>query len=223
MELALYWGAAAVAMIGLSYASVPLYKLFCATSTGYGSAVVRGKTVEEKLKTRVDKPNEKMEEAAATREVRVWFNSDVADDMPWKFVPTQEFVRVRPGQPTLAFFTATNMSDKPVTGYSLYNVIPEKAAFYFNKIQCFCFEEQRLRGGESLDMPVLFYLDPEFATDWNCNKIHDITLSYSFHKVESEDGEEEDDGRPSVVKIHTNPNLSGPMPTPPAQQLAEAA
>lgn len=74
-------------------------------------------------------------------------------------------------------------SDKPVTGYSLYNVQPEKAAFYFNKIQCFCFEEQRLRAHESVDMPVLFYIDPEFATDWNCRKINDITLSYSFHKV----------------------------------------
>ncbi len=70
-----------------------------------------------------------------------------------------------------------------MTGYSLYNVTPDKAAFYFNKIQCFCFEEQRLRAGETLDMPVFFYIDPEFATDWNCRNINDITLSYIFHKV----------------------------------------
>ncbi|KXZ55283.1 hypothetical protein GPECTOR_3g42 [Gonium pectorale] len=180
-------------MIGVSYASVPLYKLFCAT-------------VEEKLKRRKEAPDSKVEQAAASREIRVWFNADVSETMPWDFQPTQEYVRVRPGQSTLVFFTAHNKSDKPVTGYSLYNVTPDKAAFYFNKIQCFCFEEQRLRGGETIDMPVFFYLDPEFATDWNCRNINDITLSYIFHKVEDAQGEEEDDGRPSVVKLHSGPH-----------------
>ncbi|KAG2425521.1 hypothetical protein HYH02_015006 [Chlamydomonas schloesseri] len=205
-ELGLYWGAAAVFMVGVSYASVPLYKLFCA-ATGYGGTVRAGESVEEKLQRRRDAPDAKVEEAASKRELRVWFNADVADDMPWDFRPTQEYVRVRPGQSTLVFFTARNKSDKPVTGYSLYNVTPDKAAFYFNKIQCFCFEEQRLRPGEQLDMPVFFYVDPEFATDWNCRNINDITLSYVFNKVEGEDEEDaEDDGRPSVVKLHSGPH-----------------
>ncbi|GFR48135.1 hypothetical protein Agub_g9969 [Astrephomene gubernaculifera] len=209
-DMALYLGSAAVCMIGLSYASVPLYKMFCA-ATGFGTGVRAGHTVEEKLKKRLESPDVKVEKAAAAREIRVWFNADVSETMPWDFKPTQEYVRVKPGQSTLVFFTATNKSDKPVTGYSLYNVTPDKASFYFNKIQCFCFEEQRLRAGESIDMPVFFYIDPEFATDWNCRNVDDITLSYIFHKVEGEE-EEEDDGRPTVVKLHAGPH-------PPAAQL----
>ncbi|EFJ50342.1 hypothetical protein VOLCADRAFT_80232 [Volvox carteri f. nagariensis] len=210
-ELGLYWGAAAVFMIGVSYASVPLYRLFCA-ATGYGGTVRAGQTVEEKLKRRMEAPDAKVEEAAAAREIRVWFNADVSEKMPWEFWPTQEYVRVRPGQSTLVFFTAHNKSDKPVTGYSLYNVTPDKAAFYFNKIQCFCFEEQRLRGGETIDMPVFFYIDPEFATDWNCRNINDITLSYMFHKVEDVDEDEEDNGQPTVVKLHSGPHPAAAAP-----------
>ncbi|GLI60336.1 hypothetical protein VaNZ11_002456 [Volvox africanus] len=215
-ELGLYWGAAAVFMIGVSYASVPLYRLFCA-ATGYGGTVRAGQTIEEKLKRRMESPDEKVEEAAAAREIRVWFNADVSERMPWDFQPTQEYVRVRPGQSTLVFFTAHNKSDKPVTGYSLYNVTPDKAAFYFNKIQCFCFEEQRLRGGETIDMPVFFYIDPEFATDWNCRNIDDITLSYMFHKVEEADEDKDDDHddeRPTVVKLHSVPHPAVTTATP---------
>ncbi|MQL77985.1 hypothetical protein Taro_010402, partial [Colocasia esculenta] len=88
------------------------------------------------------------------REIVVQFNADVADGMPWKFVPTQREVRVKPGESALAFYTAENRSSTPVTGVSTYNVTPMKAAVYFNKIQCFCFEEQRLLPGEQIDMPV---------------------------------------------------------------------
>ncbi|PNH05518.1 Cytochrome c oxidase assembly protein COX11, mitochondrial [Tetrabaena socialis] len=207
-EQGLYWGSAAVFMIGLSYAMVPLYKLFCA-ATGYGGTVRAGKSVEEKLKRRLESPDAKVEEAAAAREIRIWFNADVSETMPWTFTPTQEYVRVRPGQSTLVFFTAHNKSDKPVTGYSLYNVTPDKAAFYFNKIQCFCFEEQRLRAGEVIDMPVFFYIDPEFATDWNCRNVDDITLSYMFHKVEEDDEEEEDESR-FGLKLHSGSHPMGP-------------
>ncbi|GIL91993.1 hypothetical protein Vretimale_18527 [Volvox reticuliferus] len=221
-ELGLYWGAAAVFMIGVSYASVPLYRLFCA-ATGYGGTVRAGQTIEEKLKRRMESPDAKIEEAAAAREIRVWFNADVSERMPWEFRPTQEYVRVRPGQSTLVFFTAHNKSDKPVTGYSLYNVTPDKAAFYFNKIQCFCFEEQRLRGGETIDMPVFFYIDPEFATDWNCRNIDDITLSYMFHKVEEADEDEEEDGRPTVVKLHSGPHPAAAGPTAARPPVAATA
>jgi len=202
-ELGMYGAAAAIAMIGFAYASVPLYKLFCA-ATGYGGTVAGATTVEEKLKRRQENPNPEIEKAAETREITVWFNADVADDMPWDFEPTQEFVRVNPGKSTLVFFTAKNKSDKAITGYSVYNVTPDRAAQYFNKIQCFCFEEQRLRAGEKVDMPVFFYIDPEMASDWNCRNVNDITLSYVFHKVDDADLEEseEDDDAPTVIKLH---------------------
>ncbi|KAG1660167.1 hypothetical protein FOA52_005267 [Chlamydomonas sp. UWO 241] len=202
-ELGLYWGAAAIGMVGVSFATVPLYKIFCA-ATGYGGTPAGLDTVEEKLARRRAQPNEKVETAAAQREVTIWFNGDVADNMPWEFVPTQEFVRVKPGQSTLVFFTARNKSDQPVTGYSVFNVTPDKSAVYFNKIQCFCFEMQRLRANEEIDMPVFFYVDPEFATDWNCRNVDNITLSYMFHRVDDEDLDEEDlhPDAPTLIKLH---------------------
>lgn len=200
-ELGMYGAAAAICMIGFAYASVPLYKLFCA-ATGYGGVVAGADTVEDKMRRRQENPNPEVEKAAEERVITVWFNADVADDMPWKFEPTQEFVRVNPGKSTLVFFTAENLSDKAITGYSVYNVTPDKAAQYFNKIQCFCFEEQRLRAGEKVDMPVFFYIDPEIATNWNCRNLTNITLSYVFHKVDDADLEDEDDDAPTVIKLH---------------------
>jgi len=217
----MYGAAAAVAMIGFAYASVPLYRMVCA-ATGYGGAVQTGHTVEEKMRRRQEQPDEKMEKAAAEREITVWFNGDVAENMPWSFSPTQESVRVRPGQSALAFFTAKNDSDRPVTGYSVYNVTPEKAALYFNKIQCFCFEEQRLRAQEEVDMPVLFYIDPEMAVDWNCRNVSNITLSYTFHKVDSDEEEEEELQIPSGIKLH-GPGTHPPLTAPGATAAAAAA
>eukprot|EP00775_Hariotina_reticulata_P008764 gene8764-8943_t len=168
-------------MIGFSYASVPLYRAFC-QATGYGGAVGKAHNIEAKLKAREESPDTALEQRAAARAIRVWFQADVADDMPWRFKPTQEYVTIHPGESTLAFFTAHNLSDHNITGVSTYNVVPDKAAYYFNKIQCFCFEEQRLRPGEVVDMPVFFYVDPELVDDNNCRNIHDITLSYTFYK-----------------------------------------
>jgi len=219
-ELGMYGAAAAVTMIGFAYASVPLYKLFCA-ATGYGGTVAGADTVEEKLKRRMENPNADLEKAAANRDITVWFNADVADDMPWEFKPTQQYVRVKAGQSTLAFFTAHNKSDKPVTGYSVYNVTPDKLGQYFNKIQCFCFEEQRLQPHETVDMPVFFYIDSEMAGDWNCRNIDDVTLSYKFHKVDDEDLEEEEELEPappgSGIKLH------GPGVMPPQAKHPQSA
>ncbi|XP_022853857.1 cytochrome c oxidase assembly protein COX11, mitochondrial-like [Olea europaea var. sylvestris] len=120
------------------------------------------------------------------REIVVQFNADVADGMPWKFVPTQREVRVKPGESALAFYTAENRSSAPITGVSTYNVTPMKAAVYFNKIQCFCFEEQRLLPGEQIDMPVFFYIDPEFDKDPRMDGINNLILSYTFFKVSEE-------------------------------------
>ncbi|KAE8649155.1 hypothetical protein Csa_014854 [Cucumis sativus] len=153
-----YLVALVLTMVGCSYAAVPLYRRFC-QATGYGGTVQRRESVEEKIARHAK------DGTVTTRDIVVQFNADVADGMPWKFIPTQREVRVKPGESALAFYTAENRSSTPITGVSTYNVTPMKAAIYFNKIQCFCFEEQRLLPGEQIDMPVFFYIDPEFETD----------------------------------------------------------
>lgn len=100
--------------------------------------------------------------------------------LPWKFTPQQREVRVLPGETALAFYTATNTSDKDIIGVATYSVTPAQVAPYFSKIQCFCFEEQRLNAGETVDMPVFFYLDPDMLTDLNMKGIETVTLSYTF-------------------------------------------
>lgn len=187
----LYLVAFTVAMIGVTYASVPLYRMFC-QATGYGGTVQQGSTVEEKLKQRELVHNAELEAAAAARDLTVFFNADVSDSLPWKFTPTQRSVNIKPGESTLAFYTAQNNSDKSITGVSTYNVTPQQAGVYFNKIQCFCFEEQKLRPGEKIDMPVFFYVDPEFATDPKLRSFNQLTLSYTFFKVNEEDDDDDD-------------------------------
>ncbi|KAJ3697646.1 hypothetical protein LUZ61_001351 [Rhynchospora tenuis] len=166
----------AAAMVGASYAAVPLYRRFC-QATGYGGTVQRKESVEEKIARHA------RDGTTTSREIVVQFNADVADGMPWKFTPTQREVRVKPGESALAFYTAENRSSAAITGVSTYNVTPMKAAVYFNKIQCFCFEEQTLHPGEQIDMPVFFYIDPEFETDPKMDGINNIILSYTFFKV----------------------------------------
>ncbi|KAM7257080.1 hypothetical protein ACFE04_012821 [Oxalis oulophora] len=175
-KMLIYLSALVFAMVGATYAAVPLYRRFC-QATGYGGTVQRRETVEEKIARHTQ------DGTVTTREIVVQFNADVADGMQWKFVPTQREVRVKPGESALAFYTAENRSSKPITGVSSYNVTPMKAAIYFNKIQCFCFEEQRLLPGEQVDMPVFFYIDPEFETDPKMEGINNLILSYTFFKV----------------------------------------
>jgi len=110
----------------------------------------------------------------------VKFNADIAATMRWNFRPQQSEVRLYAGETALAFYTAKNPTEKPIDGISTYNVVPFEAGQYFNKIQCFCFEEQRLNPGEEVDMPVFFYIDPEFLDDPNLEKDDIITLSYTF-------------------------------------------
>ena len=116
----------------------------------------------------------------SSRRLRITFNGSVSDTMPWKFVPQQREVRVLPGETALAFYTATNKSAEDIIGIATYSVTPGQVAPYFSKIQCFCFEEQRLNAGETVDMPVLFFIDPDFVNDPTMNKIDTITLSYTF-------------------------------------------
>ncbi|KAL3838731.1 hypothetical protein ACJIZ3_023322 [Penstemon smallii] len=175
-KMLLYLTGLVFAMVGCSYAAVPLYRRFC-QATGYGGTVQRRESVEEKIARHAT------DGTVTSREIVVQFNADVADGMQWKFVPTQREVRVKPGESALAFYTAENKSSAPITGVSTYNVTPMKAAVYFNKIQCFCFEEQRLLPGEQIDMPVFFYIDPEFETDPRMDGINNLILSYTFFKV----------------------------------------
>ena len=108
------------------------------------------------------------------------FNASVSDVLPWKFVPQQREVRVLPGETALAFYTATNKSDQDIIGVATYSVTPAQCAPYFSKIQCFCFEEQRLNAGETVDMPVFFYLDPDLLNDLNMKGVETVTLNYTF-------------------------------------------
>lgn len=114
------------------------------------------------------------------KRIRVTFNASVSDILPWKFTPQQREVRVLPGETALAFYTATNTSDKDIIGVATYSVTPAQTAPYFSKIQCFCFEEQRLNAGETVDMPVFFYLDPDMLNDLNMRGVETVTLSYTF-------------------------------------------
>jgi cytochrome c oxidase assembly protein subunit 11 len=114
------------------------------------------------------------------RRLRITFNGSVSDVLPWKFTPQQREVRVVPGETALAFYTATNKSDEDIIGVATYSVSPGQVAPYFSKIQCFCFEEQRLNARESVDMPVFFFIDPDFANDPTMKNIDTITLSYTF-------------------------------------------
>jgi len=122
----------------------------------------------------------RLEPVTDAKRIRVTFSSSVSDVLPWKFTPQQREVRVLPGETALAFYTATNTSDKDIIGVATYSVTPAQTAPYFSKIQCFCFEEQRLAAGETVDMPVFFYLDPDLLKDLNMKGVETVTLNYTF-------------------------------------------
>ncbi|KAI2631699.1 amine oxidase [Xylaria nigripes] len=165
--------------VALSYGSVPMYKMICQT-TGWGGQPIRapghGGSSEEDQASRITPVKD-------ARRIRVTFNSSVSDVLPWKFVPQQREVRVLPGETALAFYTATNRSDSDIIGVATYSVTPAQVAPYFSKIQCFCFEEQRLSAGETVDMPVFFYLDPDMLHDLNMRGINEVTLNYTFFRA----------------------------------------
>ncbi len=125
-------------------------------------------------------PSVRLQPVTDHKRIRITFNGSVSDVLPWKFTPQQREVRVLPGETALAFYTATNNSTEDIIGVATYSVTPGQVAQYFSKIQCFCFEEQRLNAGETVDMPVFFYIDPDFVHDPNMKGIEQITLSYTF-------------------------------------------
>ena len=163
--------AAIAVMVALVAASVPLYDLFCRV-TGYGGTPRQTDHVA----------------AAAGRAITVRFDASLAKDMPWRFKPGQKRIDTHLGEQTLASFTATNLSDRPVVGTATFNVTPAKAGRYFNKVQCFCFTEQRLEPGQSVEMPVSFFVDPALAEDETTAEITTITLSYTFFPIHDRQG-----------------------------------
>jgi len=166
-RLALVLVAGVAAMIGLTYASVPFYRIFCQV-TGFGGYTQRADHAPS---------------AALDRMVTVRFNADVNVGLPWLFQPLQREVRVHVGETAMAYFRAQNMASRRVTGQATFNVTPDKAGLYFTKIQCFCFNEQALEPGQSVDMPVTFFVDPKLASDPKMADVHTITLSYTFFRA----------------------------------------
>jgi cytochrome c oxidase assembly protein subunit 11 len=155
-------------MTGLAWASVPLYRMFC-QATGWNGTTQRG--------TRAP--------GAVDGKVQIDFDTNVSPKLPWKFEPENPSETVDIGARDMVFFTATNTSNKPITGTATFNVTPAQVGKYFTKIQCFCFTQQTLQPGETARMPVIFFVDPKILADDDTKDVQTITLSYTFYPVDS--------------------------------------
>jgi cytochrome c oxidase assembly protein subunit 11 len=157
-----------LAMVGLAFASAPLYRAFC-EATGFGGTPLRAEKAP----------------GAVAGEVSVRFDANTHPGLPWRFEPEQTKVEIKPGAQTKIFYRAQNLSARTWTGQAAYNVSPDQVGKYFKKIQCFCFTEQTLKAGETVDMPVVFFVDPKIKQDPDTRDIDEITLSYTFYPVET--------------------------------------
>jgi cytochrome c oxidase assembly protein Cox11 len=168
--------AALIAVVGVmavitSY-SVTLYRLFCQVTGSNGTT--------QRVAENTTKPTDRI--------VTVYFDTNVAPGLPWRFTPVQRSVKLHLGEDAIAFFEAQNLSDHPIVGHAAFNVTPEKIGIYFKKIQCFCFNEERLGPGEKVQMPVTFFVDPRLATDPSTTEVHEITLAYTFFESKRPEG-----------------------------------
>ena len=170
-------------MIGLSFASVPLYRLFCQV-TGFGGTTQVAEAAPGAVSERV---------------IKVRFNADTGPGLPWTFKPVQRAIALKVGESGLAYYRARTLAEVAVTGTSTFNVTPLKAGRYFSKVQCFCFTEQRLEAGQELDMAVSFFVDPAILTDRNLDDVKTITLSYTFFRAPG-DADKVTDNRSSAAK-----------------------
>lgn len=161
----------AVAMVGLGYASVPLYRLFC-QATGLGGTTQRAQG---------DAPG-----AVKGKTIAIRFDANHAPELAWDFEPEKPVEQVTIGEREMAFFEAQNLSKHSITGTATFNVTPTQAGQYFNKIQCFCFTQQTLKAGEKVRMPVTFFVDPKILDDPGARDIAEITLSYTFYPVDED-------------------------------------
>ncbi len=161
-------GAVVIGMIGMSYAAVPLYQTFCRV-TGWG-----GTTQEATAES----------DTVLDRKITIRFDASTSDGLPWGFSAVDVSQELHIGETGLAFYEATNNADYPVIGTASYNVQPAKAGIHFMKVECFCFTEQLLEPGQSMKMPVTYYIDPAMADDPRLDEVREITLSYTFYRNE---------------------------------------
>jgi cytochrome c oxidase assembly protein subunit 11 len=152
-------------MVGLAYASVPFYRMFCQV-TGFGGTPQRAEAAPEKT---------------VERRMTIRFDANTAPSLPWVFEPVQRMLEVKVGEENFAYYRATNRSDHAVTGTAVFNVTPQATGAYFNKIQCFCFTKQTLKAGETIELPVSFFVDPAIVDDHGLDDVSTITLSYTFY------------------------------------------
>lgn len=168
LRVAVIAAGVALGMVGMSYAAVPLYRLFCQV-TGFGGTTQRAEAAPAQ---------------ASEKTVSVRFDANTSGNLAWSFHPVQTAMTVKVGEQNMAYYKATNISDRPVTGSAVFNVTPPQAGAYFNKIQCFCFTEQTLEPGQSIEMPVSYFVDPDMLDDPDAAGIKEITLSYTFYPVD---------------------------------------
>jgi cytochrome c oxidase assembly protein subunit 11 len=158
-----------VAMLALSFAAVPLYAMFCA-ATGFGGRPMTARAAPTRQ---------------GERTLRVRFDANVAPGLPWRFESEGAWLDVTPGETKTVFYAVTNLSDRETTGLASYNVAPDRAGGWFSKISCFCFTEQTLAPGETRELPVVFFLDPELERDEMMAGVSDLTLSYTYFPVKA--------------------------------------
>jgi cytochrome c oxidase assembly protein subunit 11 len=167
LAIAAACGGVVAAMVGMSYAAVPLYSWFCRT-TGFGGTPILAHTAPI---------------AVSDRRITVRFDANIGAGLPWRFKPEQTSIDVHLGEVVTVYYTVTNLAARETAGQAAYNVAPTTVGGYFDKINCFCFTEQRLAAGERREMAVVFYVDPELAKDSDQNDLNTITLSYTFYPV----------------------------------------
>jgi cytochrome c oxidase assembly protein subunit 11 len=207
-EVALYIIALSAIMLGLAYIAVPLYQIFCQT---YGLGGIINKNLNNSsnidiydkniviksnrnnnMNSILIEDNKQLNEQNIliheksknlNKPITIYFNAENKSNLPWILKSSIPKLNVYPGDTALTFYLAQNLSTETITGIATYNIVPAKVGVYFNKIQCFCFEEQRLKGKESVELPVLFFIDQDFRNDPKMNDIDSITLSYTFFKT----------------------------------------
>ena len=165
-RLGLIFGGVAASMVGLAFASVPLYAIFCAV-TGYNGTPMIGGVAP----------------GATDKRITVRFNANTNPGLPWDFAAGQGPSQLALGEEGMAFYTARNRAETPVTGIATYNVTPEVAGPYFHKVACFCFDEQTLAPGQQVEMPIAYWVDPKIAEDPNTRGINTITISYTYFRT----------------------------------------
>ncbi|MBV9969132.1 MAG: cytochrome c oxidase assembly protein [Xanthobacteraceae bacterium] len=165
-------GVFVAAMVGMSYAAVPLYSWFCRT-TGFGGTPIVAKAAPAQT---------------LSRRITVRFDANIGSGLPWRFEPERPSIDVSLGEVATVYYSVTNLSGRETAGQAAYNVAPSTAGGYFDKINCFCFTEQRLGPGEKREMAVVFYVDPELAKDADQNDLNTITLSYTFYPARDKAG-----------------------------------